>query len=210
MTPLGLASMFTGAVIFVWGLRALRNHRVKVLHFRMRSWMSTMIFGIASMFCGLLLIIAGPAATAPPTAELADLMAKFALYLFGIGWVIALVLEALARMSAKLFTKEAPRENRRKLKRLAPTQAEADMPTGGRRIASSRRLLRTSMRMCLTSGSRLYHRVMLPPRSWDKQNLWHPAEEQEKPDRSKSKTAAAPGHEGHQRVPRRWHGADGQ
>ena len=210
MTPLALASMFTGAVIFAWGLRALRNHRVKVLHFKMRSGMSTMIFGLVSMFCGLLMIIAGPAATSPPTAELADLMVKFALYLFGVGWAIALVLEALARSGSKLLPEETPVEYRGKLKRWARTQAEADRPAGAGRIASSRRLLQTAMRMFVTAGSRLYHRVMLPPRSWDKQNLWHPAEDHEKRSRQKAQTAAALEHDERQRESRRSSDADGQ
>ena len=133
MTALALASMFTGAVIFVWGLRALRNGRVKVLFFKMRSWMSTMIFGIVSMLCGILMIIAGPAATAPPTAELADLMARIALYLFAVGWVIALVLEALARISSKLLPEETSLADRGKRKRAAPTRAEAGLASQCRR-----------------------------------------------------------------------------
>ena len=110
MTALAIASLFTGAVIFVWGLRAIRNGRVKVIFFKMRSWMSTMIFGIVAMLCGILMIIAGPAATSPLTAELADLMAKVALYLFGVGWVIALVLEGLARIGLKISPEDLRRE----------------------------------------------------------------------------------------------------
>ncbi|MCY4060913.1 MAG: hypothetical protein OXG53_00950 [Chloroflexi bacterium] len=191
MTALALASVFTGAVIFVWGLRAIRNRRVKVLFFQLRNWMSTMIFGIIAMLCGILMIIAGPAATAPPTAELADLMARIALYLFAVGWGIALVLEALARLSSKLFPEEAPRANRVKRKRAARTRAEADIPAGAGRSASSRRLLQTAVNMFLLSGSRLYHRVMRPPRSWDKQNLWHGDREGDKQQHPESKATAS-------------------
>ena len=112
MTALAIASIFTGAVIFIWGLRALRNRRVKVLFFNMRSWMSTMIFGIIAMLCGILMVIAGPAATSPLTAELADLMAKISLVLFGVGWVIALVAEALARLGGRYSSKDGRREGR--------------------------------------------------------------------------------------------------
>jgi len=190
MTALALASMFTGAVIFVWGLRALRNGRVKVIFFKMRSWMSTMIFGIVAMLCGILMIIAGPAATSPLTAELADLMAKIALYLFGVGWVIALVAEALARISSKLFPEEAPLENRGKLKRVARTRAEADRTVRIGLIASSRRPLQTAKNMFLTSGSQLYDRILAPYQPRHMQELWHAAEEHEKQNSNKSKLAA--------------------
>ena len=195
MTALALASMFTGAVIFVWGLRALRNGRVKVIFFKMRSWMSTMIFGIVAMLCGILMIIAGPAATSPLTAELADLMAKVALYLFGVGWVIALVAEALARISSKLFPEEAPLENRRKLKRVARTRTEANMAARIGLIASSRRLLQTAKNMFLTSGSQLYDRILTPYQPRHMQELWHAAEEHEKQNSNKSTLAAEPDNE---------------
>lgn len=209
MTALALASMFTGAVIFFWGLRALRNGRVKVLVFMMRSWMSTMIFGIMSMLCGILMIIAGPAATAPPTAELADLMARIALYLFAVGWVIALVLEALARISSKLFPDESPLENREKRKREARTRAEADMPAGAGRRASSRRLLQTAKNRFLTSGSQFYHRILTPYQPRHLQELWHAADEREKRIRDKPKKAA-PSREAKGSGTRRANDAEGQ
>ena len=195
MTALALASVFTGAVILVWGLRALRNGRVKVLFFEMRSWMSTMIFGIVAMLCGILMIIAGPAATAPPTAELADLMAKAALYLFAVGWVIALVLEALARISSKLFPEEAPRENRGKRKREARTLAEADIVRDEDPSTSTRRLLRTAKNRFLTSGSQFYHRILKPYQPRHLQELWQAEEQREKRSRHKLKTAPPPSHD---------------
>ncbi len=210
MTALALASMFTGAVIFVWGLRALRNGCVKVLFFQMRSWMSTMIFGIVAMLCGILMIIAGPAATSPPTAELADLMAKVALYVFGAGWGIALVLEALARISSMLFPEEAPRERRGKQKREAWTGAEADMPAGAGRSASSRRLLQTAKNRFLTSGSQFYHRILTPYQPRHFQEIWQAEEEREKRSRHRLKTAPPPSHDDHQRERRPANRAEGQ
>lgn len=207
MTALALASIFTGAVIFVWGLRALRNGRVRVLYFQMRSWISTMIFGIVSMLCGILMIIAGPAATAPPTAELADLMAKIALYLFAVGWVIALVLEALARISSKFFPDEAPSQHRGKRKREAWTRAETDSVRNADPSTSTRRLMQTAKNRFLTSGSQFYHRILKPYQPRHLQELWHAADEHEKQNRRKPKTEA-PGHEGHRRGTRRANDAE--
>lgn len=184
--------MFTGAVIFAWGLRALRNGRVKVLLFSMRSWMSTMIFGIVAMLCGILMIIAGPAATAPQTADLADLMAKIALYLFGVGWVIALIAEALALINSKRFPEEAPLNNRQKLKRLAPTRAETDMVPRRNLIASSRGPLHTAKNIFLISGSQLYDRILAPYQPRHLQERWRAADEREKQKRDESNKEPAP------------------
>ena len=183
MTALAIASMFTGAVIFVWGLRALRNGRVKVIYFTMRSWTSTMIFGIIAMLCGILMIIAGPAATSPLTAELADMMVKVSLYLFGVGWVIGLVLEALARLGSGQFPQEVYIEKRGKLK----TGAAQSRPSG----AAPNRLQLAKNRL-LTSGSQLYARVFSPYQPRHLQEQWRSADEKcERQKRRESKNRAA-------------------
>jgi len=183
MTALAVASAFTGAVIFVWGLRAIRNRRVKVLFFQLRNWMSTMIFGIIAMLCGILMIIAGPAAIAPQTAELADLMARSALHLFAVGWGIALVLEALARLSSKLFPEEAQFENRGKLPER--TRAEAHLAGRARASAPSRGRLQKAKNQFMISGSQLYHRVLKPYQPRHLQEQWRAAEEREKQNSNK-------------------------
>lgn len=208
MTALAIASMFTGVVIFVWGLRALRNGRAKIIYFTMRSWMSTMIFGIVSMLCGILMIIAGPAATAPLTAELADLMAKVSLILFGVGWVIALFAEALARISLKLFPEESSSlERRRKRKPAASTAAAADTPARARSSASSR-IFRKARNRFLTSGSQLYARIFSPYQPRHLQEQWRAADvEREKRKRLASATKAATDQEA---LPPETRGAEGE
>lgn len=179
MTALALASMFTGAVIFVWGFRASRNRRVNVAFFKLRGTWSTLIFGISSVLCGFLMILSG-AASAFLDAALVEIMAKSGLYMFGAAWIIAFVLEALTRIGWRISPADAPpqlreRENasHRKRRKRKPTPQKDNSGAGVSLISSSRRRLQTAMKLMLLAGSRLYHRVTLPPRSWDKQNLWH-------------------------------------
>ena len=185
MTALAIASMFTGAVIFVWGFRAIRNRRVNVAFFKLRSQWSTLIFGILSVLCGFLMIMSG-ASSAMLDAALVEVMAKSGLYMFGAAWIFAFALEALARIGWRISPADAPRDMRersgawhhRRRKRKPPSR-EDNIGAGAGFILSSRRRLQTAKNRFLLAGSRLYHRVMLPPRSWDKQNLWHGDEARE-------------------------------
>ena len=186
MTALALASIFTGAVIFVWGFRAIRNRRVNVAFFKLRSQWSTLIFGINSVLCGFLMILSG-AASALLDLALVEIMAKSGLYMFAAAWIFAFVLEALARVAWRISPADAPRELRERGKashhrrrKGKPTAQEVDLGAGAGFISSSRRRLQTAKNRFLLAGSRLYHRVMLPPRSWDKQNVWHGDEARKK------------------------------
>ena len=170
--------MFTGAVSLVWGFRAIRNRRVNVAFFKLHSTWSTLIFGINSVLCGFLMILSR-AASAILDTSLVEIMAKSGLYMFGAAWIFAFVLEALARIGWRISPADAPRKlrerekasHRNRRKRKPPP--EDDIGAGAGFISSSRRRLQTAKNRFLLAGSRLYHRVMLPPRSWDKQNLWH-------------------------------------
>ena len=186
MDELALSLIFTGAVIFVWGFRAIRNRRVNVAFFKLRSQWSTLIFGINSVLCGFLMIMSG-VSSAMLDAGQVEIMAKSGLYMFGAAWIFAFALEALARIGWRISPADAPRDmrkrenvshrNRRKRK---PQTREDSIGAGAGFISSSRRRLQTAKNRFLLAGSRLYHRVMLPPRSWDKQNLWHGDEAPEK------------------------------
>ncbi len=117
MTDLAIATMFTGAVIFVWGLRATRNGRVKVLFFQMRSRKATLIFGMVASLCGLLMVVTGAADASSLPAELAITFAHTALFGFGAGWVISLLIEGLARIGWRISPHLAPIDLRTKRKR---------------------------------------------------------------------------------------------
>ena len=195
MTALALASIFTGAVIFVWGMRAIRNQRVNAFRFKLRSPWSTIIFGINSAVCGFLMMLTGVAAAAFMDADSVDILARSGLYMFGAIWGISLVLEALARVGWRVFPDHAPPEIRESrntrhstLRKRKQTLRETNIVRGAGFLSSSRWLLQTALNMFLLVGSSLYHRVTLPPRSLDKQNLWHGDREAEKADSGKPKT----------------------
>lgn len=196
MTALAIASMFTGAVIFVWGFRAIRNRRVNVAFFKLRSQWSTLIFGINSVLCGFLMIMSGAASAMLEAAQI-EIMAKSGLYMFGAAWIFALVLEALARIGWRLSPVDAPPELRKRenashhRRRERKPPPEADIGAGADLTSSSRGRLQTARNRFLLAGSRLYHRVMLPPRSWDKQNLWHGDEARAKQNSDPSPASAA-------------------
>ena len=116
MTDLAFATIFTGAVILIWGFRALRNQSVNVLFFKMRSRWSTWIFGFVSVLCGLLMLLSGLAATSSLSAELVEIMARSGLYGFATGWILSLVLEAIDRINWRIFPDAAPVSLRAKQK----------------------------------------------------------------------------------------------
>lgn len=200
--------MFTGVVIFVWGFRAIRNGRVKVLFFQMRNQWSTMIFGITSALCGLLMALTGAAAAASYLdADSVEILAKSGLYMFGAAWIFALILEALARVGWRFFPDHAPQHTLE--------TGIASRHTGQKRKNSARAgaigfwrgRFQAAINMLLSSGSRVYHRVMLPPRSWDRQNLWHGDGEYEKLYRAESEKRAELDNEAFIRETRRGDGA---
>ena len=122
MSALAFASMFTGAVIFVWGLRATRNGRVKVLYFQMRSRKATLIFGMVASLCGLLMVVTGAADASSLPEELANRFAHAALFGFAAGWAVSLLIEGLARIGWRISPHLAPMDLRAKRKRAAPVQ----------------------------------------------------------------------------------------
>ena len=114
MSALSLASIFTGAVIFVWGLRATRNGRVKVLYFQMRSRLATLIFGLVASLCGILMIITGVADASELTCSTRDTFTHTALYGFATGWTISLLIEGLARVGWRVAPSHAPEDIQRR------------------------------------------------------------------------------------------------
>ena len=59
LTDLSFATLFTGAVILIWGWRSLRNRKVNALFFKLRGRHSTWIFGFVSVIAGLLMLLSG-------------------------------------------------------------------------------------------------------------------------------------------------------
>ena len=108
MNDLALATMFTGGVILMWGLRAFRSHFVNILLFKLYSRYSTWIFGFVSTICGLLMLLTGLAAANSMTAELVEILAKSGLYIFGIGWVLALIMEGIDRLNWRIHPESKP------------------------------------------------------------------------------------------------------
>ncbi len=135
MNDLALATMFTGAVILIWGFRAFRSHFVNVLFFKMYSRYSTWIFGFVSTICGLLMILTGLAAANSMTNELVEILAKSGLYIFGIGWALSLIMEGIDRIHWRIQPESKPIALRakqglitgRKHKRKAKTSDIAEM-----------------------------------------------------------------------------------
>ncbi len=120
MTDLTLATVFTGAVILVWGIRSLRNRKVNALFFQLRGRHSTWIFGFVAVIAGLLMLLSGLTAFNSLPAELVENFAKAGLYFFGIGWTLALLMEVIDRVTWRLDPHLAPAELRakRKMKQL--------------------------------------------------------------------------------------------
>lgn len=98
MSALSLATVFTGAVILGWGFRALRNRRVNALFFKLRGRHSTWIFGFVAVIAGLLMLLSGLPALNALSAERVESFAKSGLYVFGIGWALALIFEVVDRI----------------------------------------------------------------------------------------------------------------
>ncbi|MDE2635707.1 MAG: hypothetical protein OXI30_05025 [Chloroflexota bacterium] len=102
MTDLSLATLFTGAVILGWGMRSLRNGRVNAFFFKLRGRHSTWLFGFVSVIAGLLMLLSGLPTAKALSPELIETFAKSGLYIFGIGWALALVMEAIDRIAWRL------------------------------------------------------------------------------------------------------------
>ena len=108
MTGLSLATLFTGAVILVWGWRALRNRKVNALFFKLRGRHSTWIFGFVSVIAGLLMLLSGLTGFNALSAERVESFARSGLYVFGIGWALALLFEGMDRIIWRLDPRLAP------------------------------------------------------------------------------------------------------
>jgi len=175
---------------------------VRVGRFRMRGRWSAWVFGFVSTICGILMMLTGAAAVLFLDMELVEAMAKSGLFMFAVAWILALIFECLYRISWHLFPTYAPRELRdtlntshrarrkHKLKRADDDAASAGL------IASLSKLAKTATNRFLLFGSQLFNRIMTPPRSWDKQNLWHADGEPEEQYRGKSKAMIDADHEG--------------
>ncbi len=121
MTDLSLATVFTGAVILIWGFRSLRNGKVNALFFKLRGRHSTWIFGFVAVIAGLLMLLSGLPALNALGAERVETFAKSGLYVFGIGWGLALIFEAMDRIIWRVDPQYAPKDiqSKRKRKQLA-------------------------------------------------------------------------------------------
>ena len=119
MTELALASMFTGAVILIWGFRALRNHYVNVLFFKLHCRYSTWVFGFVATICGLLMFLTGLAAVNDMSDDLIESLVKSGLNIFALGCGAALIMEAIARIAWRLHPESKPDALRAKHQRLA-------------------------------------------------------------------------------------------
>ena len=128
MTDLSLATTFTGAVILVWGWRALRNRKVNALFFKLRGRHSTWVFGFVSVIAGLLMLLSGLTAYNSLGAERVESFARSGLIVFGIGWALALIFEGMDRIIWRLNPRFAPADlqARRKRKQLAKRKRKKD------------------------------------------------------------------------------------
>ncbi len=174
---------------------------VSMGRFRMRGRWSTWLFGFVSTICGFLMMLTGAAAVLFLDMELVEVMAKSGLFMFAVAWILALIFECLYRISWCLDPTYAPQELRDTLntshhaRRKRKLKREDDDAVNAGLIASLSKLARTATNMFLLFGSQLFSRVMTPPRSWDKQNLWHADEGGEEQTRRKSNTVAYVDHE---------------
>lgn len=116
MTDLSLATLFTGAVILGWGWRALRNRQVNALFFKLRGRHSTWIFGFVAVIAGLLMLLSGLSNFNALSPERVESFAKAGLYVFGIGWALALLMEVMDRIIWRLDPQLAPADLRAKPK----------------------------------------------------------------------------------------------
>lgn len=132
MTDLSLATIFTGAVILVWGFRALRNRKVNALFFKLRGRHSTWIFGFVAVIAGLLTLLSGLTAFNALSVEHVEGFAKSGLYVFGIGWVLTLLFEGMDRITWRLDPRLAPADLQARLKRkqLTKRKRKAEAPDG--------------------------------------------------------------------------------
>ena len=128
MTDLSLATLFTGAVILVWGWRSLRNRKVNALFFKLRGRHSTWIFGFVAVIAGLLMLLSGLTAFNSLSAELVEGFAKSGLYAFGIGWALALIMEVVDRIVWPLDRQLVPADLRAKRKRQQNIRRDDEAP----------------------------------------------------------------------------------
>ena len=129
MTDLSLATIFTGGIILGWGMRSFRNGRVNALFFKLRGRHATWLFGFVSVIAGLLMLLSGLPNANSLSPERVETFAKAGLYVFGIGWALALAMECIDRITwrldprlqpAELLARRKPkRRNKRKRKREA-------------------------------------------------------------------------------------------
>ena len=201
MIVLAFGSTLAGFAIFLWGLRSLRSKIVSMGRFRMRGRWSTWLFGFVSTICGFLMMLTGAAAVLFLDMELVEVMAKSGLFMFAVAWILAFILECLYRICWRLEPTYAPQELRdilntsHRARKKHKLKREHDDATSAGLIASTSKLAKTATNMFLLFASQLFNRVITPPRSWDKQNLWHPDEGREEQTRSKPKTMADVEHE---------------
>lgn len=126
MTDLSLATIFTGAVILVWGARSLRNGVVNAHFFKLRGRHATWVFGFVSVIAGLLMLLSGLPATKALSPDLIETFAKSGLYAFGIGWSLALVMECIDRLTWRLDPRLKPADLLAKRKRTPRTKSKRE------------------------------------------------------------------------------------
>lgn len=127
MTDLSLATVFTGVVILGWGLRSLRHQKVNALFFKLRGRHSTWIFGFVAVIAGLLMLLSGLPTANALSAETVESFAKAGLYIFGIGWALALIMEVIDRVAWRLDPNLAPADLRAKRKGQGKVKRKAEV-----------------------------------------------------------------------------------
>ncbi len=128
---MSLATIFTGAVILVWGMRSLRNGVVNALFFKLRGRHSTWLFGFVSVIAGLLMLLSGLTNFNALSPERVESFAKAGLYVFGIGWALALLMEVIDRVTWRLDPRLQPAELLGKWKRRVKRKREIEAPVPG-------------------------------------------------------------------------------
>ncbi|MCY4020774.1 MAG: hypothetical protein OXG39_15280 [Chloroflexi bacterium] len=144
------------------------------------------------------MMLTGAAAILFLDIELVDVMAKSGLFMFAVAWILAFIIECLYRIAWHLDPTYAPKALRKMRKasncaqRKHKSKQKDDGPTSAGLVASVSKVAKTAINLFLLYGSQLFSRIITPPRSWDKQNLWHADGEAEEnySDKSQTKTDA--------------------
>lgn len=111
----------------------MRNGKVNALFFKLRGRHSTWIFGFVAVIAGLLMLLSGLPALNALGAERVESFAKSGLYVFGIGWGLALIFEAMDRIIWRVDPQYAPKDIQSKRKRKQLTRPKLKQQSESKR-----------------------------------------------------------------------------